>query len=197
VGADIAAVGGHRPAISGHGHRESNAVLLLLGNSIIVAGGFLVLKEELRDAGERFYSTAGFAASIPAAIAYVGCMSLSSASYVYAVRDGHAPSASVLSDLFDVFEFVACVTTYLATASFAAALAQVCWLGRGAARGYVIVSVVFVVLLAIRGLSYPDPASSSIPWYFHVTWIAGIPAIPWIMPGLLGAVLLRRAGDPS
>jgi hypothetical protein len=28
----------------------------------------------------------------------------------------------------------------------------------------------------------------------HATWIAGIPAIPWIMPCLLGVVLLKRAG---
>jgi hypothetical protein len=34
--------------------------LLLLANSIIVAGAFVVLKEEMSDAGERLYSTLGF-----------------------------------------------------------------------------------------------------------------------------------------
>jgi hypothetical protein len=59
----------------------------------------------------------------------------------------------------------------------------------------VIASLAMLLLLLARGITYPDPGSSAAPWYLHATWIAGIPAIPWIMPGLLSAVLLRRAGD--
>ncbi len=39
--------------------------LVLLATSILVSSGFLALKQELYDVGERFHSTAGFAASIP------------------------------------------------------------------------------------------------------------------------------------
>ena len=38
-------------------------------------------------------------------------------------------------------------------------------------------------------------AVTSTPWYVRPTFIVGIPAIPWIMPFLIGVVLLRRAGD--
>jgi hypothetical protein len=168
--------------------------LLLLANSIIVAGAFVVLKEEMSDAGERFYSTLGFAASIPAGTGYLVCMSIISATYLARLREGQSPSMGLLSDVFDVAEFVACVATYLATAAFAASVGQARWLGRGAVRGYVITSLLLLALLLMRGLTYPDPASSPTPWYTHATWIAGIPAIPWIMPCLLGVVLLRRAG---
>ena len=164
--------------------------LLLLANSIFVTGAFVVLKEELSDAGERFYSTLGFAACIPAGTAYLGCMSLISAAYVARLRDSQAPPMGLLSDVFDVLEFTACVLTYLATAAYAAALGQARLLGRGATRGYVIASSVLLLLLAMRGLSYPDLTPSSAPWYMNATFFAGIPAIPWIMPCLLGVVLL-------
>jgi hypothetical protein len=171
--------------------------LLLLANSIIVAGAFVVLKEEMSDVGERFYSTLGFAASIPAGTGYLVCMSIISATYLARLRQGQPPSMGLLSDVFDVAEFVACVATYLATAALAASVGQARWLGRGAVRGYVITSLLLVVLLVMRGLTYPDPTSSATPWYTHATWIAGIPAIPWIMPCLLGVVLLRRAGGQA
>lgn len=169
--------------------------LVLLANSIVVAGAFVALKEELRDAGERFYSTLGFAASIPAGTAYLVCMSFLVGSYVAGLRDGQAPPMGLLSDVFDVLEFVACVLTYLATAAFAASLGQARWLGRGAARAYVIASMVLLLLLMTRGLSYPEVSGDTAPWYVRPGLIAGIPAIPWIMPCLLGVVLLRRAGD--
>jgi hypothetical protein len=171
--------------------------LLLLANSIVIAGAFLVLKEVLSDAGERWYSTLGFAASIPAGTAYLGCMSLICAAYVARLRDGQAADMGLLSDVFDVLEFVACVLTYLATAAFAASLGRANWLSRPATRAYLVSSSVLLLLIVARGLSYPDIGSSTTPWYMQATWIAGIPAIPWIMPCLLGVVLLKRAGDQS
>ncbi len=135
--------------------------LLLLANSILVTSAFVVLKEELGDAGERFYSTLGFVAGIPAGVAYLGCMSLMSAGYVARLRDGQAVSMGLLSDVFDVLEFTACVLTYLATAAFATGLAQTRLLGRGAARAYVIVCGILVLLLVVRGVSYPEMNSNS------------------------------------
>jgi hypothetical protein len=59
---------------------------------------------------------------------------------------------------------------------------------------YVVVSAGAVLLLAI-GTLYPDSTAASAPWYVRPTFIAGIPAIPRIMPFLIGVVLLRRGGD--
>jgi cytochrome bd-type quinol oxidase subunit 2 len=99
-----------------------------------------------------------------------------------------------LGDFYSVLEFVACVLTYLTTAAFAAALGRARWFGRGAARAYVTASTVCLLLLVMRGLSYPEISGNTAPWYTRPGVIVGIPAIPWIMPCLLGVVLLRRAG---
>jgi hypothetical protein len=99
--------------------------LVLLANSIVVTAGFIALKEELGEARERFFSTLGVTAAIAAGTAYLGCMSLISASYIAKLRAGQAPPMGLLSDVFDVLEFFACTLTYLATAAFAASLGRI------------------------------------------------------------------------
>jgi hypothetical protein len=169
--------------------------LVLLANSIVVAGAFVALKEALSEAGERFYSTLGFAAGLTAGMAYLLCISLSVGVSAALLRSGHPPDVGVVtSGLYDTLEFVACVTTYLATAAYAVSLRQAGWLGPGAARAYVIASLVFLLFLMMRGVSYPEISAHTTPWYTRPGVIAGIPAIPWIMPCLLGVILLRRAG---
>lgn len=170
--------------------------LVLLVSSIAVTGGFVLLKDTLRDAGERYYSTLGFAATILAGAAYLVWMSFMLGYYVVAVRDGKAPpTMNAWADVFDILLDVACLLTYLATAAFAASLGRVRWLGLGATRTYVAANLVAFLCLAMRGLSFPDPSALSTPWYTRPGFVAGIPAIPFIMPFLLGVVLLRRAGD--
>jgi hypothetical protein len=169
--------------------------LVLLANSIVVAGAFILLKEALGDAGERFYSTLGFAASIPAGAAYLFCISMSVASSVAGLPHTEASTAGLLGELYSILEFVACTMTYIATAAFAASLGQARWLGRGAARAYVTASLVCLLLLVMRGVSFPELSADTAPWYVRPGFIAGVPAVPWIMPCLLGVVLLRRAGD--
>src|SRR5437588_117778 len=91
--------------------------------------------------------------------------------------------------------FVAGFLTYLATAAFAASVGRVQWLGRGATRAFMIVNGVALLFLVIRGVQFPDPKSLSAPWYTSPGFVVGIPAVPFIMPFLLGVVLLRRAGE--
>ncbi len=169
--------------------------LVLLGSSIAVAGAFVALKEELYDAGERFYSTVGFAASIPAGVGYFVAVSISVAQTMAMLGGDKATTPAFLINLYSVLEFVAVVATYIATAAFAASLGQAGWLGRGATRAYVIVNMILLLLVVTRGLSFPELSGNTAPWYVRPGFIAGIPAIPWFMSGLLGVVLLRRAGD--
>jgi hypothetical protein len=168
--------------------------LVLVANSIIVAGACVILKDALYDGGERFYSTVGFAAGVPAGAAYLVSNSMSVAATVSMIH-GAAPPQAVLGDLFSVLEFVACALTYVTTAAFATSLSQARWLGRGAARAYVTASSVLLLLLVLRGLSFPEISSDTAPWYTRPGVIAGIPAIPWVMLCLLGVVSLRRAGN--
>ena len=98
-----------------------------------------------------------------------------------------------LGDTFDLLLFVAGFLTYFATAAFAASLGRVQLLERRAARVFIIVSSVALLFLMIRGVQYPDGRAT--PWYTSPGFIVGIPAVPFIMPFLLGVVLLRRAGE--
>src|SRR5262245_13893784 len=170
--------------------------LVLLTNTVLVAGGFIGLKEVLHDAGERFYSTIGFAAGVTAGAAYLVCISMSLAGTVAPLSKNDGAFIAWLEQFYSALEFVACVSTYTATAAFAASLGQARWLGRGAGLAYVIASMVLVLLLVMRGVTFPELSDDSAPWYVRPGFIAGIPAIPWIMPCLLGVVVLRRAGEP-
>jgi hypothetical protein len=169
--------------------------LVLLIDSIAVTGGFIVLEQALQEAGERFYSTLGSALAVLAGGAYLVWNCFFLGVYVLKARGGQTPVAFVsLSDSIDALIFIACILTYLATLIFAVCMGRVRWLGDGATRAYVIANLLLLLLIGIKGLSYPDPTASSAPWYFNLGFIAGIPAVPWIMPYLLGVVLLRHAG---
>ena len=172
--------------------------LVLLANSIVVAAAFITLKEALGNSGERFYSTLGFAAGLTAGTAYLLSISLTVGVSAARLSTGHAPDVGpLMSGFYDILEFVACVMTYLGTAAYAVSLGQARWLGRIATRAYVTASLVLVLFLVMRGVSYPEISANTAPWYKQPGVIAGIPAIPWIMPYLLGVVLLRRAGDET
>ena len=105
-----------------------------------------------------------------------------------------ASGIGIFREFYSVLEFAACISTYIATAAFAASLGQARWLRLGAARVFITVALLLVVLIVMRGLSYPELSGDTAPWYFRAGFIAGIPAVPWIMPCLLGVVVLRRAG---
>jgi hypothetical protein len=100
-----------------------------------------------------------------------------------------------LADLADLFLFFGGVLTYLATAAFAASLGRAKWLGRVATYVFVSASALAVLCLALRGMSFPDPSVAFEHWYTTIGWVAGIPAVPWMMPCALGVILLRRAGS--
>jgi hypothetical protein len=170
--------------------------LVLLFGSIAVSVGFVILKESLRDSDERLFGTIGFAFGLLGGAAYLVWLCFEVGAATAKMRsDQISPAIIAMSEVFDILVFIACVLTYLATAAYAAAFGRVRWLARGAARAYIIVSLVALVFIILRGLSFPDPTADATPWYLRPGFIAGIPAIPWIMPYLLGVVLLRRAGD--
>jgi hypothetical protein len=165
--------------------------------SIAVTSGFVLLWHALTDTGERLYSTLGFAANMLAGAAYLIWLSFGLGSWVVRNRTGQMPTASVsLGGVFQILLSVACFLTYLTSAAFAVSLGRAHWLGRRAMRTYVTVNAGALLLLTI-GTFYPDPTAVSTPWYVRPSFIVGIPAIPWIMPFLMGVVLLRRAGEPS
>src|SRR3984893_16541984 len=135
--------------------------LVLIVMATAIAGGFVVLREALSEAGERFYATLGFAAIMLSGPLYLIWNTFAFAAYFGKEHTGEVPAAIVsLGDTTDLLLFVAGFLTYLATAAFAASLGRVQWLGRGATRAFVIVSLVALLFLLIRGLQYPDPRAT-------------------------------------
>ena len=170
--------------------------LVLIAMALAAAGGFVVLKEALNQAGERLHSTLGFAAVILACSLYLIWDAFVFGAYFAQEHGGVMPSAIVsLHPFRDLVVSLAGALTYLATAAFAASLARTQWLGRKASLAYIIVSFIALFFIVIKVLEHPDPAAASQPWYTIPGFILGVPALPLIMPSLLGVVLLRRAGD--
>ena len=169
--------------------------MVLVWSSILVTSAFVVLKDALYDGGERFYSTIAFAAALAAGATYLTCLNMSLALIGMVLGGDKTPPPAALVHLYGALEFVACTMTYVTTAVFATALGRARLLGRGATLAYATASAILVLLLVMRGLEFPEISGNTAPWYTRPGVIAGIPAVPWIMPCLLGAVLLRRAGD--
>src|SRR5437660_6052768 len=170
--------------------------LVLIVMATAIAGGFVVLREALSEAGERFYATLGFAAIMLSGPLYLFWNTFAFAAFFGKEHAGEMPAAIIsLRDMLDLLLFVAAFLTYLATVAFAASLGRVQWLGRRATRAFMIVSGVALLFLVITGLDYPDPRALSEPWYTNPGFVVGIPAVPFIMPFLFGVVLLRRAGE--
>jgi hypothetical protein len=168
--------------------------LVLIVMATAIASGFVVLREALSEAGERFYATLGFAAIMLGGPLYLVWNIFAFAAFFGKEHTGEVPTAIVsLRDMMDLLLFVAGFLTYLATMAFAASLGRVQWLGRGATCAFMIVSFVALLFLVIRGVQYPDGRAT--PWYTSPGFIVGIPAVPFIMPFLFGVVLLRRAGE--
>ena len=179
-------------------HEENQLrYLILLIDSILITYGLLLLRESLSQAGEQFYSTLGFSATILAAPLYLTWATLMLGFHRAAglAGSGEVPSwITSLSDVSDILLFFGGVMIYMATAAFAVSLRRTQWLGRRPTSAFVTVSFLALICLVTRGLAFPDPAIAFAHWYTIPGWVAGIPAIPWIMPCMFGVILLQRAG---
>ena len=169
---------------------------LLLACSIAVTLGFALLKEALAESGERLFSSLALALGLLSGATYVVWTSFQLGDFALRLATGETSAAVIaINNVFDALLLAASVLAYGATACVAHALARAGWLGRGAARVYVALSLLALVFLLLRGVSYPSPGADPDPWYTRPGFIVGIPAVPWFMPYYLGVLLLRRAGD--
>jgi hypothetical protein len=169
--------------------------VVLLAATIAVTGGFLALWEAFERFGGRVPATLGLGMVALAGAAYVVWLSFMIGASSARVRTGALPDAYLsINDALDVLVFAACSLTYLATAAFAFAFGQRGLLGRRASAVLCGVALLALGAILVRGLSFPDPTADSAPWYLRPGFIAGIPAVPWILPHILGATILRRTG---
>jgi hypothetical protein len=171
-------------------------VLIVMGSAVAI--GFVVLREALTQAGERFFSTLGFAAMILAGPLYLTWNTFVFGAYFAKAHAWQLPPAFFSLQIgLDILLLLGCALTYVATAAFAASLGRTEWLGRKATLAYIILNFVALFSLVISVSKYPDPAVLSAPWYVMPGVFLHVPAVPLIMPFFLGVVLLRRAGDEN
>jgi len=173
---------------------------LILLDAIAIAGGLLVLRDALRSAGESLFSTLGGAAIMFATPLYVVFSAVQLGVYRAIERAGSDQGAAGLASLDEVslvLLFVGVMLTYLATAAFAAALSRTRWLGRTASRVIMGTSLFALLCVAARMAealgSTQNPMWGFEKWYAFPGFVFAVPAVPWIMPCLIGVVLLRRA----
>lgn len=172
--------------------------LVLITNAAAVVGGCIALKEALSIVGEGLYSTLGFTGMILAGPLYLVGEAILLASFSALVRTGKVPEVFYsLSEFQDILLFFGGVLTYSAAAAYSISLYKAGWLGRRASRAFVVLSVLALLCLVTRGLQFPAPDESSMTWYTIPGFIAGIPAVPFIIPYFLGVVSLRRSSRPA
>jgi hypothetical protein len=140
--------------------------LVLTAMAIAIVIGFVVLREALGNADEQFRPSVGFGMIMLAGPLYLLFDALAFGVSTARLHGGEVPSAfRDLNTVTEMILFLAGALTYIATAAFAVSLGQARWIGRGAARAFMIISLVALLLLVIRGLHFPDPRALSAPWY--------------------------------
>jgi len=176
--------------------------LILVIDAIAIAGGLVVLRHGLSKTGERFYSMLGFVAIMLASPLFVifatervgAYRSMESAGSMHEV-----PGLALLDDLAHVLLIISVALTYLATAWFAASLRRTQWFGRKAIRAFQGVSLFAAFCVGIglaETLGSREPAISGFREWVAIpgSTVFLIPAVAWIMPLLIGLLLIRRAG---
>ena len=173
-----------------HSENTMRYSVLLVG-SVSVTCGFALLKEVLSNPGHLMGLRVGATLNLLAGSAYLIWFSFQLGSYAETARGTISESLQEIGNVFDTLLFVACGLTYLTTAIFAHAMGQQKWIGKRASRAFIFFNLIAFTFLCIRGLSFPDPRASSTPWFMRPGFVAGIPAMPWVMPFLLGVLALR------
>jgi hypothetical protein len=168
---------------------------VLLAASIGVTIGLHLAFGVLGRAGARLWGDLGAVANLLSGGGFVVWTSFQLGFWAMRVATGSVSEAMAnMNNVFDALLFAAGALAYVTVTLFAGGLGAVGWLGRRATWAYVALNVVALGLLLLRGVAFPSPTATSEPWYTSAGFVVGIPAMPWLMPFLLGVVLLRRAG---
>ncbi|QQS42278.1 MAG: hypothetical protein IPM63_04875 [Acidobacteriota bacterium] len=168
--------------------------LVLLADSMLVTSGFVLLKVSLTDAGEYVFSGLGLSLGVPAGCAYLVWASFETAVWTQRSMGQQTPNIFENAGIaLDVLLFSACLLTYTAVAALSFSMRIAGFVSNRTAVAYASTAGIAVAFLLFRGVAFPDASEIDVPWYLSPGLIAGIPAVPWIIPYLFGVRLLREA----
>ncbi|PJJ58595.1 hypothetical protein [Hymenobacter chitinivorans] len=168
-------------------------ILIIAG--LIAAGGFMLLREYLKEAGESLYSRLGSTAVVVATPLFIINMAFWGSYLTESYRLFTASASANRPDwylpvraLFESITIVEVALIYVATIAFAVSMRRTSLLKPAACTVYILVSLVGVVLCSLPGRGVPAPLAIA-------SFAVSIPAIPFIMPYLMAINLLRRVGN--
>jgi hypothetical protein len=166
---------------------------LLIVGGVLATLGFGLLRECIKDAGEKIYSQLGFTAMLIAAPLFILNMVfwgsyLGEAFTLFAkLAPGQRPDWYLpVRAEFGLVSTVEVALTYAATVAFATSLQAAGWIQPTACRVYQGVSLLGLLLAALPA-GLPEPLAT-------LGYLVCVPAIPFIMPYVMGVNLLQRVG---
>lgn len=168
--------------------------LLLAG--LLAWAGFGLLTAKLREAGERVFSVLGVSfATISTAIFTLFTLAALTVYDLGAAQEassGNAPEWwPALYALFRSWVVLFAVLTYLTASLYAMALGNVGLLGKFGRVLFFVIGMTAAALAFIVGAGFFGPRTPG-----QGLFVLLVPAVPFILPYLLGVNLVRRAGDP-
>ena len=181
------------PGMQSHEENQLRYLILFL-NAVCIAGGFTCLVKVLYHKDEHFFSTLGLSAIVVATPLYLvwAVFMIEIHRVIPNLETSEIPNwVYAMSDLTDILLFFGGIFTYIATLLFTLSLRKANFLSHKFAQSFIFVSVLALICLSTRGLAFPDPSIAFTHWYTIPGFIFGIPAIPWIIPTIIGIKLLR------
>ncbi len=161
---------------------------------IFIFFGFTLLKEKLKDEGEKYYSLLGFVAIIIAIPLFIldmlfwGFSLTESFKILVSSNTEKLPEwFKPLRSLFGMISVVEVALTYLAITFFVVSMNRVGWLSKTSSKIYTLISLLAFALIVLSAF-LPEP-------FVAAGFAVSIPAIPFLMPYFIGVNLLRRTGD--
>jgi len=165
---------------------------ILIAAGVFIVLGFAVLRQVLKSGKGDFYSNIGFTAMLIAIPLFIINMIFwgfflteSFRILVTAGSDKMPEWFSPIRKQFGMISVVEVALTYLATAAFGLALKLAGWFNKTACWAYILISL-FAFFIIILSACCSEP-------FITAGFAVSIPAIPFIMPYLIGINLLRHA----
>jgi hypothetical protein len=166
----------------------------LLVAGLFAFAGLGLLSARIREAGERVFSILGFLAASVATTLFLlftlGGLTIYDLAAQAAVSGNTPAWASPLVLVIDSWLSLYAVLNYLATCLYAVALGKIGWLSKFGSAAFAVLSAVSGILAVIAITSANRGGTLT-----HGLFVFLIPAVPMILPYLIGVNLVRRAGD--
>jgi hypothetical protein len=173
--------------------------LVLTVNASLVVGGIVVLCQWLNQVNEGLFSKIGLWCAIPTAVC---CIVFSQISLVQAraiersLDAGKSLEWRMIDELSLTLLYFGALFTYGATAAIATSLSRARVLGSTTGRTLGVLSLLAIALLVLHMVQLFSSSSNILwnfaNWYSIVGQVVAIPAVPWIMLGVLGVLLLSK-----